>query len=59
MEEANGCWTAEEVTDVCRVHVSNVRRWIANGQLQAVKLPGGNYRVPQVEVERLRNVPAL
>ena len=51
-------WTVEEVAGVCRVHVTTVRRWIANKQLRAITLPGGNYRIPQAEVERLRSVPA-
>lgn len=50
-------WTAEEVAEVCRVHVATVRRWIVNGQVWAIRLPGGNYRIPQAEVERLRSVP--
>ena len=58
MEEAQ-YWTAEELADLYRVHVATVRRWIANGQLRAIRLPGGNFRIPQAEVDRLRSVPSL
>ena len=45
---------AEELAQLFRVHVSTVRRWINHGQLAAIRLPGGNYRIPQQEVERIR-----
>jgi excisionase family DNA binding protein len=47
-------FTPEEVAELCRVHVSTVRRWIAQRQLQAIRLPGGSYRIPADEVSRLR-----
>lgn len=46
--------TPEELAEICRVHVSTVRRWINTGRLQAIRLPGGMYRIPTAEVERLR-----
>ena len=47
-------FTPEEVAELCRVHVSTVRRWIALRQLRAIRLPGGTYRIPAEEVSRLR-----
>ena len=47
-------FTPEELAELCRVHVSTVRRWIANGSVTAIRLPGGMYRIPGAEVERLR-----
>ena len=47
-------YTPEEIAELCRVHVSTVRRWIALRQLQAIRLPGGAYRIPAEEVSRLR-----
>ena len=46
-------WTAEEIAEVFRVHVVTVRQWIAGGQLGAILLPGGGYRIPQSELDRL------
>ena len=51
-------YTVEELAEVCRVHVVTVRRWIAEGRIRAIRLPG-SYRIPKVEVDRLRKpVPA-
>ena len=47
-------WTPEEIAEILKVHVVTVRRWIAAGQLGAIRLPGGGYRIPAIEVERLR-----
>ena len=46
-------WTPEEIAGIFRVHVITVRRWIAAGQLGAIRLPGGGYRIPQAEFDRL------
>jgi excisionase family DNA binding protein len=46
-------WTTEEISEFLRVHVATVRRWIAAGQLGAIRLPGGGYRIPQSELDRL------
>ena len=46
-------WTPEEIAEILRVHVVTVRRWIAAGQLGAIRLPGGGYRIPQSELNRL------
>jgi excisionase family DNA binding protein len=45
--------TPEEIAEIFRVHVVTVRRWIAGGQLNAIRLPGGGYRIPQSELDRL------
>ena len=47
-------FTPEELAEICRVHVSAVRRWITTGRLRAIRLPGGMYRISPAEVERLR-----
>ena len=46
-------WTPEEIADIFTVHVVTVRRWIAAGQLGAIRLPGGAYRIPQSELDHL------
>ena len=46
-------WTPEEIAEILMVHVVTVRRWIAAGQLGAIRLPGGGYRIPQSELDRL------
>ncbi len=46
-------YTVTEVAKLLRVGRSTVVRWIQLGQLKAVKLPSGVYRVPKSEVDRL------
>ena len=46
-------WTPEEIAEIFRVHVVTVRWWITGGQLGAIRLPGGGYRIPQSELDRL------
>ena len=31
-------------------------RWIRNGQMKSLKLPGGHLRIPLAEVVRLKNL---
>lgn len=48
-------YTTEELALLLRVHVTTVRRWIAKGELPAIRLPGaGTYRIPAAAVDRLR-----
>ena len=47
-------YKVEEVAALFRVHISTVRRWIALGSIRAIRLPGGAYRVPVEEVDRIR-----
>ena len=47
-------YTPDEVANLCRVHVSTVRRWIGHGKVRAIRLPGGSYRIPKTEFDRLR-----
>ena len=47
--------TFVEVAEQLKVTVPTLRRWRAQGLLRAVRLvPGGNFRVPRSEVERLK-----
>ena len=48
-------YTVGELAVYFRVHVTTVRRWIARGDLRAIRLPGGGeYRIPAAEVDRIR-----
>jgi excisionase family DNA binding protein len=49
--------TPNEVALMLHVDPATVRRWCQAGRLQAVRLPGGGYRIPMAVVERLREVP--
>ena len=49
-------FTVEELACLCRVHVSTVRRWIKSGHVGAMRLPGGDYRIPESEVRRIRKL---
>lgn len=44
----------EEFAKVFRIHITTARRWIAEGRIRAIRLPGGRYRIPADEVDRLR-----
>jgi excisionase family DNA binding protein len=44
--------TVEEVASMLRVHHSTVRRFIADGQLTALRLGGKVYRISRDDVER-------
>lgn len=45
--------TTLEVADILRVAPSTVRRWAESGDIEAVKLPGGQYRFAQAVVDAL------
>jgi excisionase family DNA binding protein len=47
--------TANEVAEFLRVHPATVTRWIRLGQIKAIRLPAGTYRIRREEVERLLN----
>lgn len=43
-----------EVAQELRCSTATVKRWLRTGQLEGVRLPGGDWRVPWSEVSRLR-----
>jgi excisionase family DNA binding protein len=45
--------TTQEVADRLRVKIITVQRWLHAGKLRGTKLPGGDWRVPAAEVERM------
>ncbi len=45
--------TVPEIADRLRVRNETVRRYIKQGSLKAVSLPGGDYRVQEKDVEAL------
>jgi excisionase family DNA binding protein len=45
--------TTQEVADLLRVDTHTVRRWIAARKLDAVRLPGGEWRVERAAVEAM------
>jgi len=53
MEKRERLLTTKEVADVFNVTRYAVAKWIREGRMRAIKLPGGRYRVPESEVERL------
>lgn len=42
-----------EVARRAGVSGDTVRRWIARGQIESVRLPGGEYRIEEADLERL------
>ncbi len=45
--------TVQQVADIAQVQPETVRNWIRRGLVAAILLPGGSYRIPQCEVDRL------
>lgn len=45
--------TTHEVAERLRVKLITVQRWLKRGKLRGTKLPGGEWRVPSSEVERM------
>jgi excisionase family DNA binding protein len=49
--------SAKEIAEVLGVSRNTVLRWIRLGLVEATRLPGGTYRVPRTELERLKKTP--
>lgn len=45
--------TVQQVADIAQVQDETVRNWIKRGWVTAIQLPGGSYRIPRCEVDRL------
>lgn len=51
--------TVGEVAEIVRQTPESVRRWVREGRMKAIKLPGGALRIRQSEVDRvLSGTPA-
>jgi excisionase family DNA binding protein len=46
-------YTIEDVAERLKVHPNTIRRWIREGELIAVNLPGRTIRIRGSELERL------
>ena len=44
-------YTVAEAAKVVNVCVETIRRYIADGRLRALKLPGGHYRIGQADLK--------
>lgn len=52
MSEAKYLSTTE-VAKICSVTPDAVLKWIKNGKITATRTPGGNYRIPQSDIQSL------
>lgn len=50
--------TVEEAAKILRVRRETIRRYIKNGHLKALTLPGGDYRLLEKDIRRLLSRPA-
>jgi len=48
-------YTVKEVAEILKVSERTVQKWCRDGVLNAMKLPGGHYRIPVEEVRKLFN----
>lgn len=47
-------YTVREIADLCRVHPVTVRKWVACGVVQVVRVgPAGRIRIPVEEIPRI------
>lgn len=45
--------TTGEVGRACGVTAGAVKKWIRQGKIRAIRTPGGHFRIPIDEIERL------
>jgi excisionase family DNA binding protein len=43
----------DEAASICDVHPNTIRRWIDDGKLDHIRLPGGGIRIPHTAVLKL------
>ena len=53
METKERLLTTSEVAKALNVTRHAVTKWIKEGKLKAIRLPGGRYRIPESEVKRI------
>jgi molybdopterin-binding protein len=51
--EAEGLLRLRDAAVQLQISYPTIKQWIYHRKLQAVKTPGGHYRIPQSEVDRL------
>ena len=49
--------TVEEAARILKVRRETVRRYIKNGHLKALTLPGGDYRLREKDIQKLLSGP--
>ena len=54
MEDAMADLKPVEVATMCGVTAATVVRWIRQGRIAAIQLPGGLYRIPSSEIPRIK-----
>ena len=50
--------TVQEAAKILKVRRETIRRYIKNGHLKAVTLPGGDYRLSEGDIQKLLSRPA-
>jgi excisionase family DNA binding protein len=45
--------TVSQAAAELAVHPATIRRWIADGRLHAIRLPGGTYRIRRTDVAQI------
>jgi excisionase family DNA binding protein len=49
--------TPREVAEQLHVSQGTVVRWVRLGLVEGIRLPGGQYRIPKSEIDRLKRTP--
>lgn len=49
--------TVEEAAKILKVRRETIRRYIKNGHLQALTLPGGDYRLRERDIQKILSRP--
>lgn len=50
--------TVDQVAERFQVSEETARQWARSGTVQAIRLPGGQYRFPREAIEALEAIPA-
>ena len=50
--------TIKDVAEEYRVSAQSVYRWIKDKKLQAIRLPGGTYRISEEDFEKIKRLRA-
>ena len=50
--------TVEEAAKILKVRRETIRRYIKSGHLQALTLPGGDYRLHERDIQKLLSRPS-
>ncbi len=52
MQDENEMLTADEVSNIMKVHIRTVRKWVKDGKIAVVEIGSREYRIRRSELNR-------